>query len=582
MDGNVIFNYSTLQVSKGTTKAAKHLIDSTNILNRTFVTFIHTVTKKRTPEVRSLYLNSFLAVVKGLRKSLTALEESLKEEFSDLDVTNRWEKVLSDDFNTQTATEADMDLNIADKRGLFDLQKLAAEHLMDEDSNPKCVTEGKPAQDFTGENMDYRGAQEVHPKLSESSVNMTKKLVVKLTPVTMNRELAADALKKTDRSEKPGEMSQLEDKETLLSNTDCKPHSDKPSVSLHVEESGARRFPRLKITPLRRPSDIKAKTSVSTANSDSDSYQEESSSTTPAENSEVQSLTGIRDNSDSDEVPVALLDRAALAQSSDEPQSEEDGEKVPAKVAKKCVLWVNKSSSMSPDKMRRKRKLLDSSPRLLSGNRRVKARRESGIESSSDEQDSQENVHCLRKTPHVKRGEKDAGRTQAGTSKEEAGQETPESSSSSEDVRDDDDASSDDQKMKPITEDVALMGAAAFHQSSGEAEMMFSFNKITKYIYNYKSDLFVFLICVFWVDDEEPSQSGPLWTAEEDDDPENRYASKSLDVGIKKPPKCRRKAAPSKSSPCVISHSLRINTRLSTPKRPKRSCSRAPDIKYVF
>lgn len=468
MDGNVIFNYSTLQVSKDATKAAKHLIDSTNILNRTFVTFIHTVTKKRTPEVRSLYLNSFLAVVKGLRKSLTALEESLKEEFSDLDVTNRWEKVLSDDFNTQTATEAGMELTIADKRGLFDLQKLAAEHLMDEDSNPKCVTEGKPAQDFNGENTDYPGAREIHPNLSENSVNMTKKLVVKLTPVTMNRELAADALKKTDRNEKPGEMSQSEDKETLLSNTDNKPHSDKPSVSLHVEESGTRRFPRLKITPLRRPNDIKAKTSVSAANSDSDSYQEESSSTTPAENSEVQSLTGIRDNSDSDEVPVALLDRAALAQSSDEPQSEEDGEKVPAKVAKKCVLWVNKSSSMSPDKMRRKRKLLDSSPRLLSGNRRVKARRESGVESSSDEQDSQEKARCLRKTPHVKRGEKDAGRTQAGTSKEKAGRETPESSSSSEDVRDDD-ASSDDQKMKPITEDVALMGAAAFHQSSGEA-----------------------------------------------------------------------------------------------------------------
>lgn len=468
MDGNVIFNYSTLQVSKGATKAAKHLIDSTNILNRTFVTFIHTVTKKRTPEVRSLYLNSFLAVVKGLRKSLTALEESLTEEFSDLDVANRWEKVLSDDFNAQTAPEADMELNIADKRGLFDLQKLAAEHLMDEDSNPKCFTEGKPAQDFTGENMDYPGAQEIHPKLPESGVNMTKKLVVKLTPVTMDREPTADALKKTDINETSGEMSQLEDEETILSNTDSQPHSDKPNVSLHVEESGTRRFPRLKITPLRRPSDIKANTSVSAANSDSDSYQEESSSTTPAENSEVQSSTGIRDNSDSDEVPVALLDRAALAQSSDEPQSEEDGEQVPAMVAKKCVLWFNKSSSMSPDKMRRKRKLLDSSPRLLSGNRRVKTRRESGIESSSDEQDSQENTHSLRKTPHVKRGEKDAGRMQAGTSKEEARHETTESSSSSEDVHEDN-ASSDDQKIKPITEDVALMGAAAFRQSSGEA-----------------------------------------------------------------------------------------------------------------
>lgn len=471
MDGNVIFNYSTLQVSKGTTKTAKHLIDSTNILNRTFVTFIHTVTNKRTPEVRNLYLNSFLAVVKGLRKSLTALEESLKEEFSDLDVASRWEKVLSDDFNTQTATEADVELNIADERCLFGLQKLAAEHLMDEDSNPKCFTEGKPAHDFTGNNMSNPEAQEIHPKLSESGVNMTKKLVVKLTPVTMNRE-PTDTLKKIDINEKSGEMSQSEDKETILCNTDSKAHSDKPSVSLHVDESGTRRFPRLKTTPLRRPSDIKAKTSVSPANSDSDSYQEESSSPPPAENSEVQSLNGIRDNSDSDEVPVALIDRAALAQSSDEAQSEEDVGKVPAKVAKKCIFWLNKSSSVSPDKRRRKRKLLDSSPKLLSGNRRVKARRESGIESSSDDQDSQENMHCLRKTPLVKRGEKDAGRIQAGTFKEKACQETMESSSSSEDVHDDD-ASSDDQKIKPITEDVAIMGAAAFHQSSGEAWICF-------------------------------------------------------------------------------------------------------------
>lgn len=468
MDGNVIFNYSMLQVSKDATKTAKHLIDSTNILNRTFITFIDTVTNKRTAEVRNLYLNSFLAVVKGLRKSLTALEESLKEEFSDLDVAHRWEKVLSGDFNMQAATEADIELNITDERCLFDLKKLAAEHLMDEESNPKCFAEGKPALDSTGENMDNPGAKESHQKRSESGVNMTKKLVVKLTPVTMSRESTADTRKKIDRQEKSGEMSPSEDKETILCNADGKPHSDNASVSLHVDESGTRRFPRLKITPLRRPSDLTAKTSVSSANSDSETYQEESSSTPPAENTEVKSLKGVRDNSDSDEVPVALIDRAALAQSSDEPQSEEDGGKVPAKVAKKCIFGLNKSNSVSPNKTRRKRKWLDSSPKLLSGSRRVETRRESGAESSSDDQDSQENLQSLRKRPRVKRGAKDAGRTQDGTSKEKARQETPESSSSSKDVHDDD-TSSDDQKMKPITEDVALMGAAAFHQSSGEA-----------------------------------------------------------------------------------------------------------------
>lgn len=473
MDGNVIFNYSTLQVSKEITKTAKHLIDSTNILNQTFVTFIHTVTNKRTPEVRSLYLNSFLSVVKGLRKSLTALEDSLKEEFSDLDVANSWEKFLSEDFNTQTPVEADVELNIADERCLCDLQKLAAQHLMNEESSSKCFTEGKHAHDCTGENMDIMGTQEIHPKSSESGVNMTKKLVVKLTPVTMNREPTPDSPEKMNTNDSSGEMSQTEDKETSVCNSDSKVYRDKTSMSLHMEESGTRRSPRLKVTPLRRPSDIKGKTSVSATNSDSDSYQEETSSPVPTKNSEVQSLNGMRDNSDSDEVPIALIDRAALAQSSDEPQSEEDGEMVPDKVAKKCIFLLNKSSSMSPKKMHRKRKLLDRSPKLLSGNRRVKHRRESGIETSSDDQDSQESTRHSREGPHhVQRGEKGAGRLQAGMSKDKPGQETTETSSSSDDIQDDN-FSSDDQKMRPLTEDMALMGAAAFNQSSGEAWMSF-------------------------------------------------------------------------------------------------------------
>lgn len=459
MDGNVIFNYSTLQVSKDATKTAKHLIDSTNFLNRTFVTFIHTVTNKRTPEVRNLYLNAFLSVVKGLRKSLSALEESLKEEFNDLDVASCWERFLGDNVNTQTAAEADVELTIADQRCLCDLQKLAAEHLMDDDSNPKCFAEGKRAPPGIGENMNNSGDPESRLKPSESGVNMTKKLVVKLTPVTMNREPTADSPQKMYMKEKSGSPCRSEDKPV----SDSKMY--KSSMSLHAEESGTRRSPRLKITPLRRPSDIQAKCSFSAANSDSDSSQEETSNSLAANNSEVQSLNGMRDNSSSDEVPVALINRAALAQSSDEPQSEEDGEKVPAKVPNKCIFWLNKSSPKLPEKTRRKRKLLDRSPESLSGNRRVKLWRERRTESSSDDQDSQEDAHCSREKP-IKRGEEGSDRIQAGTAKATASQET--TSSSSEDVHEDD-SSSDDQKIKPITEDVALMGAAAFHQSSGEA-----------------------------------------------------------------------------------------------------------------
>uniref|UniRef100_A0A8C4IGJ4 DNA helicase n=1 Tax=Dicentrarchus labrax TaxID=13489 RepID=A0A8C4IGJ4_DICLA len=441
MDGNVVFNYSTLQISKDITKRAKHLVDSTNILNRTFVNFIHSVTSnKRTPAVRNLYLNSFLSVVKGLRKSLAALEDSLKEEFSDLDLLSCWEKFLSEGFDPQPVTEADTELDISDERCLNDF-----------------------------------------------GVNMTKKLVVKLTPVPMEREQSSDAPK----MEKDTNMKDLkseghyisEDEETGVvgAKADSKMSNDNSSASLHPEEEqGNRRSPRVKTTPLRRQSDVKGKTSLSAADSDSDSDPEETSSTVPAKNTEEQSLSRARDDSDSDEVPAALLARAAISQSSDEPQSDEDGGKASTKVAKKCLFWLTKNTPISPEKMRRKRKMLDCSPESDSSDRRVKSRRESGSDSSSDDQDSQKKIKHLNmlrsvgKAHLVKREDEGVarkqGRMQAGKSKTKARQEATESSSSSDEDDNDDDSGSDgsDQKMKPITEDVTLLGGATFHQSSGD------------------------------------------------------------------------------------------------------------------
>uniref|UniRef100_A0AAQ4NXQ7 DNA helicase n=1 Tax=Gasterosteus aculeatus aculeatus TaxID=481459 RepID=A0AAQ4NXQ7_GASAC len=451
MDGNVVFNYNTLQISKDVTKKAKHLVDSTNILNRTFVNFIHTVTAdQQAPTVRNLYLNSFLTVVKGLRKSLTALEDSLKEEFSDLDVMSCWEKFFSDDFDAQPVTNADTEPEIPDKRCLSDLQKLAAEHLEDYDSG-----DSKGLKHQSGKEMDTElhvarpSAQKIGLQPSQSALNLTKKLVVKLTPVPMARG----------------------------------PSSDAPEKDVHVTNDNA---------------------------ADSDSDPEETD----------QSGDGTRDDSDSDEVPAALLERAAATLSSDEPQSDENGGKASTKVAKKCLFWLTKNTPISPENMRRKRKILDRSPESDSGGRRVKPRRGSGTDSSSDDQDSQKKVQHLNTLrpigkPHLVKREEEAvarkqGRIQARKSKAKTNRKEMESSSSSSDDEEDDDEDDDDndsgseasvQKMKPITEDVALQGGAGFHQSSGDDE-----------------------------------QSGPSWAAaadDGDDDPENRIAKKMLLAQIK-------------------------------------------------
>uniref|UniRef100_A0AAQ5Y083 DNA helicase n=1 Tax=Amphiprion ocellaris TaxID=80972 RepID=A0AAQ5Y083_AMPOC len=404
MDGNVVFHYNTLQISKDITKKAKHLVDSTNALNQTFVNFIHTVTtSKQTPGVRNLYLNSFLTVVKGLRKSLSALEGSLKEEFNDLDVLSIWEKFLSDDFDT-VVPEADTELDIADERCLSNLQKLAAEHLEDNDSDSKGFTDGRGPDDCTENAMESHevrlGANTTDLKASESGVNMSKKLVVQLTPVAMAQGQSSDAPKTEEdhtNDKKSKGKHESEDEDSVCGKADSKMSNDNSSASLYPEEEhGNRRSPRVKTTPLRRPSDVKTKTSLSAADSDSDSDAEENPDTAPAKNTEEQSLSRTRDDSDSDEVPAALLERAAMTQSSDEPQSDEDGgEASPNKVAKKCLFWLTKNPPISPEKMRRKRKMLDRSPESDSSSRRVKARQESGTDSSSDDQDTQDKMQQL-------------------------------------------------------------------------------------------------------------------------------------------------------------------------------------------
>ncbi|CAK6953614.1 transcriptional regulator ATRX-like [Scomber scombrus] len=524
MDGNVVFNYNTLQTSKDSTKKAKHLVESTNALNRTFISFIHSATRnKPTPGIRSLYLKSFLTVVKGLRKSLSALEDSLKEEFTDLDVLNCWDKLLSDEFDAQPVTEADTELDTADERCLRELQKLAAEHSQDDDSDSKVYTDGRGALDCDREGVDSSSrkarlkAQKIGLKSSESGVNMTKKLVVKLTPVLVEKESSSNSSKTEtdmhmeDKKLESKDLSEDEESGVACAKADNKMSNDNSNASLPLEEEqGNRRSPRVKTTPLRRPSDVKAKTSLSTADSDSDSDPEGTPSTVPAKNTEEQSLSRARDDSDSDEVPAALLERAAMTHSSDEPQSDEDAGKASTKVAKKCLFWLTKNTPISPEKMRRKRKMLDRSPESDSSDRRTKARRESGTDSSSDDQDSQKKIQHLNTLrsmgkPHLVKREEEGvvrkqGRIQARKTKTKSRREATESSSSSSEDEHDDDSGSDgdDQKMKPITEDVALLGAAGFQQSSGDEE-----------------------------------QSGPLWAAEEDDDPENRIAKKILLAQIK-------------------------------------------------
>ncbi|XP_038152964.1 transcriptional regulator ATRX-like isoform X2 [Cyprinodon tularosa] len=514
MDGNVIFNYNNLQVSKEITKKAKHLVESTNALNQTFVSFIETVTtSKKEPSIRSVYLKSFLAVVKGLRKSLTALEENLKEEFRDLDVASNWEKILSNDCNLMNS---DVELDVSDEKRLSNLKKLAVEQFEDNDSDSKGYIDLTITSDSSEKELELCSpSSDLKP--SSSDMDMSKKLIVQLTPVPVEQNQSADVLKLGDdipEKENKTEKELTEDQEAQVASPKDKKRMcfDASATPLFLKEKqGNRRSPRLKITPLRRQSDIIAKPSLSGGDSESDSDPEETPDAVPVASNDEQNLSRSRDDSDSDEVPAALLERAAMTQSSDEPQSDEEASQAPPeKVAKKCLFWLTKNSPMSPEKLRRKRKMMDRSSESESGSRGVKARQESGTDSSSDDQDSQKEIHNLNTVrtigkPHLMRREEEGGTRKQKTmeatkSKGKSHQDMSDSSSSLSDDEQEYDSGSDisDQKMKPITENVASLGGAEFQQSSGDEE-----------------------------------QSGPSWAAEDDEDPENRIAKQLLLAQIK-------------------------------------------------
>ncbi|KAM6970657.1 transcriptional regulator ATRX-like [Aplochiton taeniatus] len=533
MDGNVVFNYNTLQIPKDLTKKAKHLVDSTNTLNTAFLKFIQSGSKeKQTAEVRLLHLKSFLLVLKGLRRTQTVLEESLREEFEDFDLLNCGENVFCDSLDPE-ATDPDVQLDISDDGCLNDLQKLAAEHLEEDDSDSKCLSNNaiplfesvKGTHDHSREDIGtaarrQRGRPRKHP--ANISVNMTKELVVKLTPVPVVKEHFSIV------NEIPFEnyiMEKSKFEERKVQENDKEKDSNDGIESLNeVRESSQfeedleyRRSPRVKTTPLRRPGDVKPKSTLSAVDSESDTDAEDGPAMTSLHGAEESGPDRLTEDEDSDEVPATLLQRSAMTHSSEEALSD-DGDKSSTHVTKKCLFGLTKNIPLSPERVARKRKVLGGSSDSDFSSRRNKSRRGSGTDSSSDDPDMNKDIKPISnlmsvgnsqkvkredKTSPCKKGGAVIKRARSLSKKCVLETDLDSSTASSEDDRDlasDSGSDMDVQQIKPITENVALLGVAAFHQSSG---------------------------------DEEQPQSGPIWAAGDDDDPENRIAKKMLLAHVK-------------------------------------------------
>ncbi|KAJ8405745.1 hypothetical protein AAFF_G00311820 [Aldrovandia affinis] len=359
----------------------------------------------------------------------------------------------------------------------------------------------------------------------KSPIMVTRKLVVKLTPMPLKQSLGFRS------KEAQEENKDAEDKEE--EKEDWAVGESEESVMLDDDQEN-RRSPRVKTTPLRRQADRKGKLSCShNTKSDplhDDSAKAETSRTMDEQSQKGKGVCSRMEDSDSDEVPAILLQTAAMTPSSGE--SESEGEDSPKSIKKKCLFGLKKIASQSPEKVviaqRIKARPSERSCKKVLTRKAIQKSRRNGSNSSSDDSDLEREITNLSKIRAKKlRGDEDK-KVEKLDAEDGEGQmcinkvtkenrkstvkplkrllkekRTEEQSSSSfteegQDVDSGDD--SDDQKIKPITEKMTVLGASSFQQSSGE---------------------------------EGEMKPGPISADDDDDDPENRIAKKMLLAQIK-------------------------------------------------
>ncbi|XP_059404443.1 transcriptional regulator ATRX-like isoform X2 [Carassius carassius] len=294
--------------------------------------------------------------------------------------------------------------------------------------------------------------------MSSQSPGLTKKLVVKLTPVPVSSQPISSAclsihpspdrqkIKRvvTDGAleergtvveiekgmETEGMAERGEDVENYCVNDEEEEEeddeeeedqTDQKSLSLSEEN---KRSPRVKTTPRRRR-------------------------TNPSTTAEHAGLA--EDDSDSDEVPEVLLQNASAMTNSEDSSSlfamagsSWDGDEVNQHVRKQCLFGLVKTTP--PDRGSRKRNLKERSSSSSSS---------SSASSTRGSQDQGSMVRITRGRAH--KVARMSG--QSGSSSSEVGGQELESGQSSD---------SDDQRIKPLTESVTLRGSGNFQLSSGD------------------------------------------------------------------------------------------------------------------
>uniref|UniRef100_A0A669Q257 DNA helicase n=1 Tax=Phasianus colchicus TaxID=9054 RepID=A0A669Q257_PHACC len=263
----------------------------------------------------------------------------------------------------------------------------------------------------------------------KTSAKGTKELIVKLTPVSLSespfksedQDSSLEKGSKDERTEKCDSVKQN-------SNADSERSTENETVSL-AEESDLRRSPRVKTTPLRRPTDVNPLTSNSEEDSNDTSNEKrkrrsskQSRRKKDKRNSSDSTVDGPRPNklckskkpaivdnsSDSDEMPAVLKEVAMMSRSSSDIDSNSE---LPAKDQK--TTGVLKDQPVMDENGKRKRKSSSSGSDLdakrgksAKNSATAKKKRQNYSDSSNYDSELEKEIKHLSKIESAKKAKK--------------------------------------------------------------------------------------------------------------------------------------------------------------------------------
>uniref|UniRef100_A0A7N6B818 DNA helicase n=1 Tax=Anabas testudineus TaxID=64144 RepID=A0A7N6B818_ANATE len=590
--GTMTFSYKKLEVPKELIRKAKKLVETTTGLNNTFIQFIQQASEEQGDKsIRYRHLKAFKAVLADLKKAHSALEEALEPEFRNMELQNGNEG----QHNARNTTDvvAPVENVQVDNVALAVCEADACEELKkdqhneqevndDQGSNDPKMKDSQSGTDATkktikteacddglvsaGETSLDQDIMSVPPSVPEELFQMVESLADSTMLSQTDTNSATDT--ETDSNEnstdaqcphpkKDGELPKKckvecqEDKSAVAADTVDGTESHPPS----------RRSSRVKTTPLRKQTDNKGEVETSESESEEDGKNKAKSSkkSNNSKKEDVKQTKALEKqtvDSDSDEVPCVLLEKAAEGSSSTDEEQVDNS-------AKKRLFKLNNTSKQNAEKpSKRKRKSESSDSDLGKKSKKTpRKKRQNGSDfSNSDSEQEKESKNKMstakRRSSRVKKQDEskdhnspESKATEHKRSYEKKGKgrnakaaKLDSSSSADEEEKQQAEGSSgedsDEQKIKPIVEDNVVGGSRPFHQSSGNLDLK---SRVLGYTQIAKKMLLAQIKCNYSSGAESSSDNEAAdtdkkssKTAEKEEDEEEQHEDSGSDVEVKK------------------------------------------------